>query len=258
MHLPLSAATTPRLVVLPHTGSTNDDLRALAAEPDAVPFTAVVTGDQRAGRGRRGRDWSAPAGRSLAISVLLAPATPASGWIPLVAGLAVVEAVRAVLPADAVVALKWPNDPQVSGRKVSGVLAELLPDGRVVVGAGINLALGAEELPTPVSTSLLLEGATLAGDALADAVLSGYLRALRALAARLDAARGDAGAAGIRALLLEECATVGRAVRVELPDGSALHGTATGIDADGRLLVAPDGAPERAVAAGDVTHLRYE
>lgn len=256
MDLPLSRAATPRLVVVPSTGSTNDDLRDRATqEPD---FSVLVTDDQRAGRGRSGREWVAPAGRTLAISVLLTPSFGVErfGWIPLIAGVAMVRAVRVALPGRPV-GLKWPNDPQVDGRKIGGILAELVPAG-VVVGAGLNVAFTADELPTPTATSLLVEGAG-PRDALADLALSSYLRALRELYDRLTAAGGDAEASGIRSLVVAECRTIGRDVRVELPDGSAVHGVATGIDRDGRLEVQPsDGSATLAVAAGDVTHLRYE
>ncbi|MFT4122883.1 MAG: biotin--[acetyl-CoA-carboxylase] ligase [Microbacteriaceae bacterium] len=264
MHLPRSAAATERLVVVPSTGSTNADLVARAgAEPH---FSVLVTADQRAGRGRMGRGWIAPPGRALAVSVLLRPDYPLerSGWVPLVAGLAMVRAIAALLP-ERPVGLKWPNDPQVGGRKVAGVLAELVPGVGVVVGVGVNLALGPEELPTPTATSLAVEGppvvagVPLAGDALADAVLLGYLTGLRALDDRLAAAAGDAERSGIRALVAEACTTIGRRVRVELPGGGVRRGRALGLDAAGRLEVAtePDGAP-LVVAAGDVTHLRYE
>jgi BirA family transcriptional regulator, biotin operon repressor / biotin---[acetyl-CoA-carboxylase] ligase len=158
------------------------------------------------------------------------------------------------------VGLKWPNDVQIDGLKVSGLLAELTADGSaVVLGAGVNLALTADELPTTVSTSLLLAGAQLEGDELADAVLSGYLTQLRALYSDFLRYGADVEASGSLDLLTELCTTLGQQVRVELPGGSTLHGTATAIDRSGRIELrrASDGAVI-AVAAGDVTHLRYE
>src|SRR5690606_15146102 len=108
------------------------------------------------------------------------------GWIPLLAGLAMTRAVRALLAggsratADSVV-LKWPNDVLIDGAKVSGILAELLPDGAgVVVGAGLNLSIPREELPVPTATSLTLAG-VLEQAGLADAALAGYLGELRPL-----------------------------------------------------------------------------
>ena len=73
------------------------------------------------------------------------------------------------------------------------------------------------------------------------------------------AAGADAAAGGIRSAVRQACGTLGRPVRVTLPDGAELLGEAVDLDAEGRLLVrtAPDAAPQT-VAAGDITHLRYE
>ncbi|MCU1404113.1 MAG: biotin--[acetyl-CoA-carboxylase] ligase [Glaciihabitans sp.] len=248
----------------------------------ALPsFSVVATTNQTAGRGRLGRAWIAPPGQTLAASTLLRPTLPggaplpldAYGWLPLMAGLAMTRAVTAVLPdADAArVSLKWPNDVLISGKKVAGLLAELLPtaDG-VVIGSGVNLAIPAAELPTETSTSLQLEGVQLEGaqfdgtppgDAqdLADAVLAGYLQNLRSLLADFTEAKGDAVASGLRDAVSERCSSLGARVRVELPEGSNLVGIAVELDSSGRLVVkrASDGSLQ-AVAAGDVTHLRYE
>ena len=264
MQLPISATLSPSLDVLAEAGSTNDVLVARAA--DLPDLAVVVTANQTAGRGRLGRTWVAPAGRSLAISVLLRPRLPAGeplalehfGWLPLIAGLAMT---RAITPhATGRVGLKWPNDVQVEGRKVSGLLAELLPTGdAVVLGAGVNLALTADELPTPVSTSLLLEGSELVGDELADAVLSAYLRELRSLVDGFLHLGADADASGVLEAVSTACTTLGQEVRVELPGGELLRGTAIAIDRSGRLVVrrSSDGQ-DTPVAAGDVTHVRYE
>ncbi|HEV7951095.1 MAG TPA: biotin--[acetyl-CoA-carboxylase] ligase [Glaciihabitans sp.] len=253
------------LTVLEQTPSTNDDLRAIAAT--SPEFTAVVTLDQTQGRGRMGRVWSAPAGQCLAVSVLLRPTAPsgqpltldAFGWLPLLAGLAMTRTVANLVP-DHRVSLKWPNDVLVDGKKVCGLLAELLPtaDG-VVMGSGVNLSIPADNLPTPVSTSLGLEGATLIGDELADAVLAGYLTELRALYSDYLSHNGDARRSGLLAAVSAECSSIGQQVRVELPGGGTLTGVATGLDSAGRLLVKNSAdATVQAVAAGDVTHLRYE
>lgn len=264
MHLPRSSALAS-VTVLEQTPSTND---ALLARADSAPeFTVVATANQTAGRGRLGRRWVAPPGQTLAASVLLRPRHPSGealelgrwGWLPLIAGLALTRSIAAVLPA-ADVALKWPNDVLVHGRKASGILAELLPGGEgLVLGAGINLAIPADALPTPTSTSLGLEGATLFGDELADAVLSGWVAQFRPLYRELLQRGGDVHSSGIREQVSRSCSTLGQRVRVHLPHGDDLLGTAIDLDPFGRLCVErdSDGRVE-AVAAGDVTHLRYE
>lgn len=269
MKLPLSAALASSIEILDEAPSTNDVLVARAAE--LSDFAVVVTGSQTAGRGRLGREWIAPPGRSLAVSVLLRPVLPAGeplsvghfGWLPLIAGVAMARAVESLVEAP--VGLKWPNDVQISGLKVCGILAELLPTGdAVVMGSGVNLSFTADELPTPTSTSLLLAGAAvaggeLAGDNLADAVLSRYLSTFRQLYGDFVRLGADAEASGIRDAVRETCTTLGQQVRVQLPNGDDLYGTATDVDRHGRLVVrsSADGS-ERAVAAGDVTHVRYE
>jgi BirA family transcriptional regulator, biotin operon repressor / biotin---[acetyl-CoA-carboxylase] ligase len=265
--LPRSSAAVDNLVVLASAGSTNDEAVARAAtSPD---FTVIVTDVQTAGRGRLGRTWVAPAGKTLAISVLLRPRLPGGesldfdhyGWLPLIAGVAMTQAVGTVLPPHRV-GLKWPNDVLVgtdgAEAKVCGILAELVPaEGAVVIGAGINLTIERAELPTPTSTSLALAGAE--DTELADRVLSAYLVALRSLTAEFIRLGGDAEGSGIRSLVTEFCTTLGRNVRVELPGGGELFGVATGIDRSGRLQVtARSDGRLTAVAAGDVTHLRYE
>ena len=243
MDLPRSRAVAPALEVLDEIGSTNAELAA-RVEPDE--FTVLVTTNQTTGRGRLDRSWVAPAGTSLAVSVLLPrPAAAGLGWVPLLAGLAMRRAVASLVHGP--VALKWPNDVQVGGRKISGILAELVSGG-VVVGAGLNLTMTHDQLPTPTATSLTLEGAH--PSELADRALAAYLLELRSLATLLST---DAPA--LRAAVADGCDTLGRQVRVELPGGDELRGTAIRLDELGRLVVLTTSG-EALVAAGDITHLR--
>ncbi|GHJ17545.1 MULTISPECIES: biotin--[acetyl-CoA-carboxylase] ligase [unclassified Micromonospora] len=278
---PLSAARLRRALVAPHgpwrrlellveTGSTNADVvaAARAGEPEGL---VVVAERQTAGRGRRGRVWQSPPRAGIATSVLLRPGeavaergwapVPATGygWLPLLAGVALAEAVRLLAELDA--RLKWPNDLLVDGAKCAGVLAEAVPgDGAVppaiVVGVGLNVTLRAAELPeNPTglpATSLQLAGATATDR---DPLLRALLRSLADWYARWRDAGGDAEASGLRDAYQAGCATIGRRVRVLLPDGREVHGTATGVDPDGQLLVDASGDTLR-LAAGDVLHLR--
>ncbi|PRY68874.1 BirA family biotin operon repressor/biotin-[acetyl-CoA-carboxylase] ligase [Glaciihabitans tibetensis] len=264
----LRSAALATLVYEAESTSTNDDLLRLA--DDAAEFTVVATLSQTAGRGRLGRVWVAPPGQTLAASLLLKPrlrageplAVEAFGWLPLLAGLAMTRSVGALLP-HANVTLKWPNDVLIDGKKVAGLLAELLPSlAGVVIGSGVNLAIPASELPTPVSTSMGLhdhDGSLPEGEDLADQVLAAYLQAVRVLYDDYLRFGGDAEASGLLADVSEKCSSLGQQVRVELPGGVALFGVAIALDQSGRLLVkrSADGAVQ-AVAAGDVTHLRYE
>lgn len=262
MLLPLSSRRVPRLIQLPSIPSTNDELVRMAEESasELPPFTTLVTDDQTAGRGRRGRAWSAPPGASMAISVLLRPVATDGvalnhsqlSWLALAAGVAMTDALTEVLPrAD--LGLKWPNDVQVGGLKISGILGSALREG-VVMGAGVNVAMTEDQLPVPTATSLAIEGA--AGDGLPDRVLDAYLARIIELTEAYAAQDADPIASGLHAAVVARCFTIGREVRVELPGGAALHGTAIGIDASGRLEVRDDTDVVRPVAAGDIVHLR--
>ncbi|MBN9606081.1 MAG: biotin--[acetyl-CoA-carboxylase] ligase [Actinomycetales bacterium] len=249
-------AVAGSLEVVDSSPSTNAVLRERAEVAHAA---VLVTDHQTAGRGRLDRAWSAPAGASVAVSVALRPidgrgrplSTERLGWIPLAAGLAMVDALDPVLPAP--VALKWPNDVLVGGAKLCGVLAELASSGALVVGAGLNTRMTPAQRPVPTATSLAIEGAP-ADDDTVDGILARYLRALLDDAAAL--ADGDAAATGLAARVAARCATLGSRVRVELPGGGASLGIAVGLDDAGRLRVRGDGGAETTVAAGDVVHVR--
>ncbi|MFL1999817.1 MULTISPECIES: biotin--[acetyl-CoA-carboxylase] ligase [unclassified Microbacterium] len=256
---PLAAAVSPRLQVVETTDSTNADaVAAASADPEGWPhLAALVTTDQRAGRGRLGRTWTAPPGTALAVSVLVrVEGLPAAsrGWIPLIAGAAMTRAVAAQLKGTGNTAqLKWPNDVLVDGAKICGILAEALPGtmDAVVVGAGVNTHMTRADLPVSTATSFAAIGAECDDDRL----LADFLRALDEQLQALIGAGGDASAANVRGEVESLCATVGRDVVVSLPDDRALEGRAQRIDPDGRLVVVVDGV-ETPVAAGDVQHVR--
>lgn len=259
-----------RLVLKAETGSTNAD--AVAAAGSGEPEGLVVVAEQQtAGRGRLGRTWISPPRAGLATSVLLRPgqadpgrgwpAAPATsyGWLPLLAGVALVAAVDRLAALEAT--LKWPNDLLVADAKCGGILAEVVPGGNgtmpaVVVGIGLNVTLRHEELPTTPTglpaTSLQLAGAEATDR---DPLLRALLREFFTWYDRWRTAGADPHACGLRDAYLRSCATVGREVRVLLPNGEELTGLASTVDADGRLLVRAGGR-DRAVAAGDLVHLR--
>ncbi|HEX3512922.1 MAG TPA: biotin--[acetyl-CoA-carboxylase] ligase [Trebonia sp.] len=253
------------LDVVASTGSTNADLLARAAADGGAPEGQVlVAEEQTAGRGRLGRTWTSVPGAALTFSVLLRPVTvPAArrGWLPLIAGVAVASAVRSVTGAgsggavDAV--LKWPNDVLVGERKLAGILAEQSPDGSaVVVGIGLNVATPADVLPVSPAglpaTSLLVEGASVSRAALLLEMLRQFESWYTAFLADPDPAR-----TGLLDAYRPLCVTLGQRVRVELPVGRFVTGVATGVDHDGRLLVAGNpGDPPMAISAGDVVHVR--
>lgn len=229
-------ATTPppgwTVNVVATTGSTNDDLAA-AATSGAATKTVLVARHQTAGRGRLDRRWDAPPGTNLLASLLLDEPVDRPGAAMRSVALAAAAASRRL--AGVSVELKWPNDLLVHERKLAGLLARRVADGRVVVGIGLNVAwcpdgaarLGADIDPLDLLAALLEEW-----DSLPPSV--------QALDDRYEA----------------ELGTIGRRVRVDMGNGDTLVGTATGLAEGGRLVLATADGRQRTIDAGDVVHLR--
>lgn len=241
-----------RVQVVAETGSTNADLaeRARAGEPGDQVLAAY---HQTAGRGRLDRTWTAPPGSSVAVSLLVHPpdATPGWSWLPLLTGHAVRAAVRDV--TGLAPELKWPNDVLVGGRKLAGILAEMVPTpaGRAcVVGCGLNVTMTEEQRPVPTATSLNLERP----DAPPVDPVALLTAVVRAWAAAYDDWVGDR-VMSLRHDYLAHCGTVGQEVVVTRRGSVPVHGLALGVDTDGRLLVRTPGGVQP-VAAGDVHHVR--
>lgn len=234
--------------VVESTGSTNADLVALAQDP-AVDRRALLAEEQVRGRGRHARTWVSPPRAQISLSILvrLPGIDPeALGWLPLLTGIAVVDALRGT--AGVSPDLKWPNDVLLDGRKLAGILAEVAATGvapAVVVGIGMNVDLAESELPVPHATSLALAGGATDRTVIAAAILTEFARRFTAWE------RSGWSSAELAAAYRERCATLGLDVRAELPGGKVLTGVATGVDDTGRLLIG-----DTPVSAGDVSHLR--
>jgi BirA family biotin operon repressor/biotin-[acetyl-CoA-carboxylase] ligase len=241
-----------RLEHLPATGSTNDDLAVrLRSGAEGLAGTVLVTEEQTAGRGRSGRQWSCPAGAGLMFSVAVdVSAIPPArrAWTGVALALGVVAAFESVAGVRG--DLKWPNDVLVDGAKCGGILAESAGD-LVLVGAGLNISLERAELPRPDATSLLLLGARVDRNALLAAVLDEFGR----LTADWRAAGGEVDRSGLRRAYLAACTTLGSSVRLELPGGDSVVGTAVDVDTDGAIVLDTDTGRVR-YSAGDVVHLR--
>ena len=240
-----------RLDVVDETRSTNDDLVATADPAAAV----LLAEHQTAGRGRIGRSWEGVPRAQILMSVGV-PTTgvPASqwSWLPLLAGVAIVDALSEVTGLRA--GLKWPNDVLVNGQKLAGILADVAAASEtVVVGLGLNVSLGADELPVPDATSLTLLGESGDRTALVRGVLA-------QLARRLTAWQRAGGADhGLIEDYRARNVTVGQRVRALLPGDREITGFARAIDDAGRLVIDPDSGSDAesvAVSAGDVVHLR--
>jgi BirA family biotin operon repressor/biotin-[acetyl-CoA-carboxylase] ligase len=243
------------LRVLAEADSTN---RFLAEHPgDPTTWSVVVTDHQTAGRGRQGRQWESPAGRGVALSiqpprrVLPEPLHPEwLGWLALIVGCSLAEAIAPAV-ADRV-SVKWPNDVQIAGKKVAGVLGEVTARQDVIIGVGLNLFYPADQLPTPDATSV-----TLHGDLAAEGVDHLLHRFLTTLMRRLPDIRNEVSGE-TRRWVESWVDTLDTVVRVLLPSGDTVEGVATGLGHDGSLIVTPPNQPTPvAISVGDIVHLRH-
>jgi BirA family biotin operon repressor/biotin-[acetyl-CoA-carboxylase] ligase len=215
----------PRLH-LRRTDSTNTRARELAGA-GAPHGTLVTAGEQSAGRGRQGRSWSAPAGRALLCSVII---RDPPRLLPLVAGVAVADV------AGAQARLKWPNDVQLAGRKLAGVLVEGRPQEHwAVAGVGLNVAVRESDFPEELRDTAISLGL---GPEAIEPTLGSLLGALERWLAATPAELLDA--------VRMRDALRGRQIR-----WNGGRGRAEGIDDDGRLLVSTEDGP-RALDAGEV------
>jgi len=211
-----------------------------------VAGRVVVAGWQRAGRGRHGRVWTAPPGRALLFSAVLSPSEPVVSILPLLAGVAVRDAIAAAAGAET--DLKWPNDVLAGDRKVAGILVERPAGAFAVLGIGINANLEEADLPAGRATSLLIEtGHPVDLEALLAAVL-----------ARLDEWLAEAASAGAEAIVAawrKRTRMFGQPVEVLVGERLA-RGVAEDITEAGALVLRhPDGRRE-VLVAGEVRRVR--
>ena len=233
------------------TGSTNEDLKALA-QTGASEGYVLVAGEQTRGRGRRGRLWSAPPGTSLLTSTLLRPSwlPPADGFfLTMVAGLAAAEAVEEV--AAIPVELKWPNDLQIGGLKLGGILVESeIAESAfqwAIVGIGLNVNWSPESIPELAGRATALSS-TLGRPISRPDLLRALLQRMEHHYLRLRS--------GARSTLFdawrERLTTIGREVRVER-SGHWLEGVAEDVSPTGALIVRDERGVLHTLNAGDVT-----
>ncbi|MBI3525488.1 MAG: biotin--[acetyl-CoA-carboxylase] ligase [Betaproteobacteria bacterium] len=234
--------------VVAECDSTNSRLLALA-EAGAAAGSVLAAERQTAGRGRRGREWLSASGDSLTFSLLwrFPPRLPLSG-LSLAVGVALARALDSLdIPG---VALKWPNDVLLNGRKLAGVLIEMAPgarSGAVVIGVGMNLRLPREMPETLRQTSAAL---TEAGTALpSPSILLAQL--LTALHDVLQSFAAE-GFAGQRQAWLLRHAYEGQRVCLLSDFAAPLQGHCRGVDGDGALLLETATGLQR-IVSGEVS-----
>jgi BirA family biotin operon repressor/biotin-[acetyl-CoA-carboxylase] ligase len=234
----------------PSIDSTNALARTWATQ-GAPEGTLVITEEQTAGRGRRGRSWVSPPGANLLFSVLLRP--PMDGdrafVLTMVLALAGLKAVKSVAGVKAMI--KWPNDLYVGEKKLAGILTEFSVKGRqvdwAVLGMGMNVGWHPEvpEGSGAPATSLQEEtGQRVSRNVLLVEILTGFEGFYR------EVVRGS-----MRALYDEwnhHCLILGKAVVIE-SDIERIEGRALRIDDCGALIIEDAKGDQRRILTGDVS-----
>jgi len=222
---------------------------ARLAQAGCAHGSVVVADEQTAGQGRHGRSWHSEANSGLYVSIVLRPVL-AAGSLPvltLALGLAVADTIAetAGLTCD----LRWPNDVMLDGRKVAGILVQLL-DSAAVAGIGVNVN----------HTSLPPE---IADEAVSLRMVSNRPHSreqlLMALLAAVDRYAGMLAAEGGKQKILNmfsRRSSYARDKRVKVEQGaSVLRGTTAGLDPSGFLILRNDDGKEELVLAGGVRPL---
>ena len=231
--------------------STQTTARELASA-GVAQGTVVIAERQTAGRGRMGRAWHSPAGANLYATIILRPAMPIAEVprLSLVAGVAAAETLAREAPG--LVALKWPNDVWIRGRKVGGIIAEAMTDRHgaleaVLLGIGLNINLAPEDIPAELrdkATSLRAAlGRRCDRISIAESLCSFLDYRYMELVAR--------GFGAVRSVWEGFSALTGKKVIV-VDAERRCAGVVRGIDADGALLL-DMGAELRRIVAGDVS-----
>jgi BirA family transcriptional regulator, biotin operon repressor / biotin---[acetyl-CoA-carboxylase] ligase len=219
--------------------STNEEARRLAQSGERGPLW-IVAREQTAGRGRRGRPWVSQAGNLFA-TMLLRASPWACAQLGFAAGLAVYDVIGGY-GHPAPVALKWPNDVLLGGKKVAGILLEALGSDRLGIGIGINLAHHPVDMEFPATSLKMITGR--APDAEEALVILA-----RSMAAWYEVWRVQGFAKGLRGAWIERAAGLHQEIRARF-DGGEMQGVFEGLDEDGALLLRRrHGGLERVTAA---------
>ena len=221
--------------------STNEEARRLAAGGEHGPLWLVAR-EQTGGRGRRGRAWVSQGGNLFA-TLLTTAALPTAAQLSFTAGLAVAEALEPDVVPGAI-ALKWPNDVLLNGRKIAGILLESCGADRIAIGVGINLAKHPEDTEFP-ATSIAAETKLPAPDP--EETLA---RLASRMAAWYDVWRRD-GFGRVRTAWLLRAAGLGTRIMVRLADRE-MTGVFEDLNEEGALIVRDSSGSRTRVTAGDV------
>jgi len=234
--------------VVDQCDSTNTLLLSRAAT-GAASGSVVAARHQTAGRGRRGRSWLSAAGDSLTFSLLwrLPQDRPLAG-LSLAVGVAIAKSLESLGASG--IKLKWPNDVLLTGRKLAGVLVEVVPGTRpeaVVIGVGMNL-----HLPAAMPQDLRQAATALADAGIVCANPNSLLASLLAELHVVLQGFAEHGFAGAQSDWLMRHAFEGQAVRLLSDFAPPLDGRCRGVANDGALLLETAAGMQR-IISGEVS-----
>lgn len=236
-----------RLVYLPETVSTNEVAKGLARQGEAEG-TVVLADKQTGGKGRLGRSWTAPAGSSILLSIILRPTAAQLPRLTMVAALAAARAVEGATGLPAMI--KWPNDIIIRGKKAGGILLEAELTGEApsfaVAGIGLNVNFDTHLVPEipELATSISLElGREYHRQKLLLSLLEEFEPIYIALRAEVP----------IQEEWRSRLETIGRWVTVTSMGGRTDVGQAEDVDDQGRLIIRHADGSVAIVSEGDVS-----
>lgn len=245
---PLTRITVSDFDELDVCDSTNAFLLSLS---NPKPFSLIVSRNQTNGIGRHGRRWISPPNDSLAVSLFFpgwdeashAGVNERSSWVPLLAGVAAVEALK--VSTSLSFALKWPNDVLFEQKKVAGILTQFHPSGGYVIGLGLNVHRSAAY---PSNNAVSLAEVTDPPKNFDDLFVASFAQSLRE--------KVSLGLSSFADLVKEVLDTLGRVVDVEEVGKRPWVGKALDLGPRGELVVMNQEGASILVQAADVWHVR--
>lgn len=261
-----TASLGRRIELRDQIGSTNREAVSLA-QAGVEHGTVVLADSQSEGRGRLSRLWFSPPGVNLYCSIVIRKVIPADSlsewlsWLPLTAASAAAEAIETVAATS--VAVKWPNDLLITGRKVGGILCESGTNTRSgpfqVIGIGLNINGERSDFPDELretATTIRHEAGSFID----------RNRLLAQLLYELEGCLDEYTQRGFERLAVaygRRCSTIGKTVKATLADGKELVGLAEAIGKDGSLTLVQRAMSDeeqvlkvQQLRAADIVHLR--
>lgn len=248
-------------IFLPEIDSTNNFALKLLKGKMVSNGALIIANYQSAGRGRHGKRWLAPKGKALLFSVIFTELqqSPLLPLLTLAGSLSVAEAIRQGSPSLKPV-IRWPNDILINGKKVAGVLAETSaelkaskPTTGAVLGIGINVNQRQKDFLPEIATTATSLSILLGKPISRLEILTSVLLKLEKNYSALEQGQHNKFWSRFKKL----SSTLGKGIRIKLPDGRKISGTAVDIDTDGALLVRLDSGQTIKFFSGDIEELQW-